>query len=124
MKVDSRWKFGALAAALSGLLVGCVQAPKPLYHWDGYQRQVYEHLRGDGSSPNEQLTVLQAEAEKSRAVGALLPPGFRAHMGLLYLRLGRAGQAREMLEAEKSAFPESTRYMDFLLEGLLRGDKS
>jgi hypothetical protein len=119
-----RATFGALAAVLSGLLVGCAQAPKPLYQWDGYQRQIYDHFKGDGSSPTEQLSVLQAQAEKSRAVGAALPPGFRAHMGLLYLQLGRAGEARQMLEAEKLAFPESTQYMDFLLKGLPGGEKS
>jgi hypothetical protein len=104
----------ALAAAAA--LVGCAQPAKPLYHWDGYQRQVYEYLKRDGSTPTEQLAVMQAQAEKARAAGASLPPGFRAHLGLLHLQLGRTDEARGMFEAEKAAFPESKAYMDFLLK--------
>ena len=116
-------KFGtqfmhALLVAMSIALIGCAQAPKPLYHWDGYQRQVYEHLKGDGATPSEQLLVMQAQAEKARGSGSLLPPGFRAHVGMLQLQLGRFDEARQMLEAEKVAFPESAKYMDFLLKGL------
>lgn len=110
-----------LLAATMGvamLATGCAQPVKPLYHWEGYQRQVYEYLKSDGSTPSEQLALLQAQAEKARAAGASLPPGFRAHLGLLYLKLGRPDEAREALQAEKVAFPESAQYMDFLLKGL------
>lgn len=109
---------GIAAAGAALLLVGCAQPVKPLYHWEGYQRQVYEHLRNDASTPEQQMTVLQAQAEKARAAGAALPPGFRAHLGMLYLKLGRPDEARDALEAEKKAFPESAQYMDFLLKGL------
>jgi hypothetical protein len=104
--------------ALSGLVLlsACAPASKPLYQWEGYQRQVYEYLKGDGSSFTEQFTVMQAQAEKARATGAALPPGFRAHMGMLQLQLGQFDEARNLLEAEKIAFPESKPYMDFLLK--------
>ena len=37
-----------LAAAAAGLvLAGCANAPKPLYHWEGYQRQVYQFLNAE-----------------------------------------------------------------------------
>jgi hypothetical protein len=35
---------------------------------------------------------------------------------MLYLRLGREGEAKEALQAEKASFPESGPYMDFLLK--------
>jgi len=35
---------------------------------------------------------------------------------MLYLRLGRDGEAKQELEAEKANFPESSQYMDFLLK--------
>lgn len=107
-----------LALFLATVLAGCAQAPKPLYHWGGYQRQVYEYLKGDGTTPVEQLTVMQAQVEKARAAGSVLPPGFRAHMGMLFLQTGRFDEARQMLEAEKASFPESAHYMDFLLKGM------
>lgn len=106
------------AAAAAAALVGCATGPKPLYHWGGYQRQVYQFLNGETSDPNQQLVLLQAEAEKARAAGAALPPGFRAHLAMLHLRLGHHDDARQMIEAEKAAFPESTAYMDFVLKSM------
>lgn len=109
--------LGLIAAlAAVGGVVGCAQAPKRLYYWDGFQAQLYEYFKGDGSSPEEQLRVLNAQAERARGSGAALPPGFHAHLAMIYLRLGRDGEAKQELEAEKASFPESSQYMDFLLK--------
>jgi hypothetical protein len=104
------------AVAMGGVLAGCVPAPARLYHWEGFQDQLYEHFKADSSSPEEQLRILGAQVEKARASGAALPPGFRAHLAMIYLRLGRDGEAKQELEAEKANFPESAQYMDFLLK--------
>lgn len=100
------------------VMTGCAAPAKPLYHWGDYQRQVYEYMKGDGKSPNEQLTVLLATAEKARTSNEALPPGFRAHLGLVQLKLGQDNEARSNFEAEKLAFPESTAYMNFLLKNM------
>ena len=107
-------RMHALAALLSAaaLLGGCANQTKPLYHWENYQRQVYEAMKGDGTSPNEQFTALKAQADRARAGGLALPPGFRAHMGFVLLRMGQGDDARAQFEAEKAAFPESTQYME------------
>lgn len=103
-------------ALIALLLAGCVQAPKTLYHWNGYQGQLYEYFKsGEGTDPQAQLTALQSQEQKAQTEGAALPPGFRAHVGLLYLQLGNLDQARIRFEEEKNVFPESTPYMDFLL---------
>jgi hypothetical protein len=108
---------GLIAAIIGGSsLLGCVEAPKRLYHWDGFQAQLYEHFKGDGSSPDEQLRILNDQAQRARASGADLPPGFHAHLAMIYLRLGRDTEAKLELEAEKAGFPESAQYMDFLLK--------
>lgn len=120
----SAMKRSVLVAATVVALAGCAAAPKPLYHWEGYQRLIYEHLKGgSAAAPSEQLATLQAQAEKARASGAALPPGFRAHMAMLRLQLGEADEAHRLIEAEKAAFPESTPYMDFVLKSL-RNKKS
>ena len=106
----------AAAIALGIVFAGCAQAPKQLYHWEGFQGQLYQYFKGDSSSPEEQLRVLDAQVQKARASGAVLPPGFRAHLAMIYLRLGRDGEAKQELEAEKANFPESAPYMDFLLK--------
>lgn len=104
--------------AAAALLGGCANQVKPLYHWEGYQRQVYESLKGDGTSPNEQYAALKTQADKARSAGLALPPGFRAHLGILLLRMGQSDEARAQFEAEKAAFPESAAYMDFVLKSM------
>ena len=104
------------AIAMGSVFAGCAPAPKRLYHWEAFQDQLYEYFKADTSSPEEQLRILGAQVEKARAKGAALPPGFRAHLAMLYLRLGRDGEAKQELEAEKVNFPESAQYMDFLLK--------
>lgn len=94
-----------------------------MYYWDGFQAQLYEYFKGDGSSLDEQLRILSEKAQRAQAEGAPLPPGFRAHLAMIYLRLGRDGEAKQELEAEKVNFPESAQYMDFLLKRMT-GPKS
>jgi hypothetical protein len=106
----------ALVAATA--LAGCGHVGRPLYHWDGFQNQLYEHFKGQGAGPDDQLRALDAQAERARAAGAALPPGFRAHRAMVYLRMGRDDEARVQLEAEKASFPESAPYMDFLLKNM------
>lgn len=105
-----------LVLVASAALIGCAQAPKPMYQWGGYQGQLYEHFQGDSKGPEEQLRVLQEQMQKAQASGDALPPGFRAHLAMVYLKLGRDDEARQQLEAEKASFPESAHYMDFLLK--------
>ena len=99
-------------------LLGCVQAPKQLYMWEAFPRQQYEVLLRAGVSPESQIQALEAHAEKARAANNALPPGFRAHLGMLHLATGNTATARQMWQAEKVAFPESGAYMDTLLKRL------
>ena len=116
--------LGMVAAIVAGGgVLGCAQAPKRLYYWDGFQAQLYQYFKGDGSSPDEQLRVLTEQAQRAQGAGAALPPGFHAHLAMIYLRLGRDGEAKQELEAEKANFPESAQYMDFLLKRMT-GPKS
>lgn len=110
------WRALPLAGAL--LLTACATPTKPLYLWEGFARQQYEVLQRSGLDANAQILAMQAHAEKARAAGAALPPGFRAHLGMLQLSVGAADQARTSWQAEKVAFPESAPYMDQLLKRL------
>ena len=102
------------------VLVGCVQAPKQLYVWETFPRQQYEALLRPGATSESQIVTLEAHAEKARATNGALPPGFRAHLGMLHLASGNAAAARQMWQAEKLAFPESAPYIDTLLKRLER----
>jgi hypothetical protein len=98
-------------------LVGCAQnRPKPLYQWAGYQTSVYQYLKSDGAEPGAQITALEAQLEKNKAAGEATPPGMRAHLALLYSKVGDDVAAQRHLEAERAQFPESAAYVDFLLK--------
>lgn len=108
----------ALATTVT-LLAGCAQpGPKPLYLWESFPRQQYETLLSHGAAPLDQIAELEAHVEKARATGAALPPGLRAHLGMLKLNAGDTNEARQLWQAEKIAFPESAPYMDQLLKRL------
>ena len=102
----------------ASLLAGCATQVPPLYQWDSFPRQQYAMLLRDGAGSQDQIQELESQAEKARGASARLPPGFRAHLGMLYLGAGNADRARELWLAEKAAFPESAPYMDQLLQRL------
>ena len=103
-------------AALS--MTGCVTAPKPLYQWGSYQAKVYEHLKGQGNGPEQQIIDLEKDIEITASKGATPPPGLYAHLGLLYLTTGKADRAAQAWSKEKALFPESAHFMDYLLNNM------
>ncbi|MBL8350297.1 MAG: DUF4810 domain-containing protein [Burkholderiaceae bacterium] len=111
----------AVALLVAGL-AGCAQTSQPLYLWEGFPRQQYAYLLREGISPEQQIQEIEAHAGKARAANAQLPPGLRAHLGLLYLSVGNPGRAMELWNAEQTAFPESAVYMGQLLKRLAGPD--
>lgn len=97
------------------LLAGCATSPKTLYQWEGYQPQVYEYFKGEKGT-QEQISVLEQDLQKIRAKGNMPPPGYHAHLGMLYASLGKDDQVVQEFETEKTLFPESSIYMDFLMK--------
>lgn len=110
----------ALTLATSALLAGC-SSPQTLYQWEGYEPQVYEYFKGE--EPKEaQAEALERDLQKIRSTGKAVPPGYHAHLGLLYLSMGKDDQMVQQFNTEKNLFPESGRYMDFLLENAKGGE--
>jgi hypothetical protein len=112
MKLDRRQLLGVLALLV---LSGCATPPQPLYYWGDYQDQLYGHFKGV-KSPEEQIARLEADVEKAASNNMALPPGFQAHLAILYGSTGNTEKMRNHLEAEKQQFPESSVFMDFLLK--------
>ncbi len=96
-------------------LAGCATQPKPIYYWGDYQEALYQHYTPGKSSPQEQIALLLKTQEKAKSKNLPVPPGFNAQLGMLYNETGQIELARERFAIEKSQFPESAVYMDFLL---------
>ncbi|WP_330115663.1 DUF4810 domain-containing protein [Pseudomonas sp. JS3066] len=118
--MESRAALFTLLLAVCAGLAGCA-GPQPLYQWEGYQTQVREYFKGE---PREaQVEALEQGLQKIRAKGGAVPPGYHAQLGLLYSSMGRDDQMVQQFETEKALFPESTAYMDFLLDNAGQGGK-
>ena len=103
-----------IAPALLIVLAGCASKPA-LYEWGSYQPQLYAYFQAEGGF-EVQLIALEVDLQKMRAVGKNPPPGFHAHLGLLYSHLGKVDQMVQAFRTEKALYPESGAYMDFLLK--------
>lgn len=110
-----------IAASLAGLVLlqGCATPSEPLYSWGPYERQVYAHFKGE--SPESQIQILEQHAVATKSSGKALPPGYMAHLGLLYGKAGRDADFVSALEEEKLRFPESAAYIDQLLRKANKG---
>lgn len=115
--MNLRYRPGVVVL-LAATLTGCVQPPKQLYMWEAFPKQQYDALLRESMNASEQIATMELHVEKARAAGTSLPPGFRAHLGMLHLSAGNAEQARTLWQAEKAAFPESSAYIDRLLQKL------
>lgn len=115
------WRVTASMAVGSALLAGCAAGPKPLYQWEGYQPQVYEYFKGE---PKEkQVAELERGLEKIKSTNGATPPGYHAHLGMLYSGLGKDDQMVQEFQTEKALFPESAAYIDFLMKNVKKETK-
>lgn len=101
-------------AALVLLLTGCAQRSPPLYGWGSYQQQVYSRFKAEGSNPQEQISSLEESLQKIQSSNQAVPPGYHAHLGMLYAELGKEDEMVRQFDAEKTLFPESGPFMNFL----------
>ena len=96
-------------------LSGCATRPASLYQWQGYQKNVNDYFRADRQSLETQAISMEEDLQKIRASGGKIPPGYQAHIGLLYGKQGKLDQFAQQMENEKKQFPESGTFVDFLL---------
>lgn len=108
--------------AATAMLGGCATKPNALYQWEGYQSNVDAHFRTDKLSPEAQTQSMEADLQKIRANGKAVPPGYQAHLGLLYGQQGNLDKFAQLMQAERQQFPESETFMDFLLRNFKKGE--
>ena len=106
-----------LVLVLTAYFSGCA-SQRPLYSWGSYEEQVFAYLTGE--SRGAQVAALERDKARIIARGGAFPPGFNAHLGMLYAEIGDITRATAFFEAEKALFPEAAVYMNFILERLRR----
>lgn len=119
--IPQGWHLVAGVVLGSVLLTGCGTPHKPLYQWESYQPQVNEYFKGQAKE--EQAIALERDLEKIKAKNGAVPPGYHAQLGLIYSSLGKDDQMIQQFQTEKALFPESAKYMDFLMNNARKGAK-
>ncbi len=112
---------GPALALAALLLVGCQTAQPALYQWGGYEPQLTGHFKGE--SPELQIAAMEKLLQTGSARNRQVPPGFHAHLGMLYSVTGKQDLVAAHFQEEKRLFPESEAYMNRLLETLAKGGR-
>ena len=107
------------------VVTACAQTTPSMYSWGQYEDQIYSTYNDPSSmSAEQQIASMEANIQLANASTAVIPPGFRAHLGYLYFQQGKPDQALKTFEGEKLAFPESTIFVDSMIARLKNsGDK-
>jgi hypothetical protein len=113
-------KFVIILATLSLLLFGC-KTTEPIYHHGQYTNAVYQYLKNDELSIEQQIEMVSYIIEKAENEGKPVLPGVHAHLGLLYFDSGNPNLGLSHFTAEKTLFPESVTFLDFLLMQMHQG---
>ena len=98
----------------TAVLTGC-KTTEPLYYYGDYQQTVYSYFKGNETTVSEQIGLLENIIESAAVKSKAIAPGVHAHLGMLYFESGNANQGINHFEQEKTLFPESIAYLDFLI---------
>lgn len=96
------------------VLGGCVSSKQIYCHDTSYTEAMYLYLQEDIDFQN-QLELMDSYFESAEDEGTKVAPGAYAHYAMLKYKLGDEGGFLKYLDMEKSAFPDSVHYIDFVL---------
>lgn len=106
--------FFALVAIVAS---GC-KTTEPQYYYGQYSNTVYSYLTANDVTVEEQISVLEEIIQTAASKNKHVAPGIHAHLGMLYFETGNNELGVSHFKQEKSLFPESTQYIDFLLKSV------
>ncbi len=102
------------------LSTGC-SSGGPIYQWGSYEQLLYDMYENPGkAAPGRQIEALNRDIERATAKGKRIAPGVHGHLGYLYFAQGRVDAAAQEFALEKELFPESSHFVDGILERMKR----
>ena len=100
----------------STLLFGCVQTQ---HDWGDYSNELYTYYKNPTPEERIELTDELLEIfERVEKKGAIPPPGLYAEYGTFLFQNGDFPGAITFYTKEKKAWPDSTQFMDSLINSL------
>ncbi len=113
--MNALFKAALLAGACS-VVTACAPVQQPLYYWGNYQPSLYAHHKQGTTDYAAQVGAVEETLHKAQAQGKSVPPGLHAHLGMLYFNTGREIEAREQFAMERSLFPESEHFVNYVMK--------
>ena len=108
-------KKALLILVLFLMVTGC-SSRRTLYYWGNYESVIYNtYNRPEKADPILQIAQLEEDQQKAAAKDQIMGPGFHAQLGYLYFTTGNLDRARDEFTLEKQLFPESSAFMDRLI---------
>lgn len=102
-------------------LTGCVAPTK--YDWGSYESSLYSYYKDPAkiADLSKSLADTINTAEKTNKP---VPPGVYAEYGFILHQQGKSSEAVPFFEKEKSKWPESSAFMDSMIQMASRSTKS
>lgn len=99
------------------LIAGCASKPTALYNYDGYSESYYAYKKSPSKeSLDNMIEVIEKDiANVDDSSSKRVPPGLYAELGYLYLKSNQKEKAIIFFEKEKALYPESTKFMNTLI---------
>jgi hypothetical protein len=108
---------------LTAFGTGCA-TQNTTYYWGNYENLLYTSYALPGeASPNLQIAQITGDIERAEAEGKPVPPGIHAHLGMLYVAVDNMEQAHVAFLQEKTLYPESTVFVDGIIERGFQGSE-
>lgn len=100
-------------------------APRPMYYWGNYSTTLY-HFRKDANDETRDKHIAELESilKGSNEHNQRVPPGVCCELGYMYATKGDKNKGMELLTLEKTTYPESTKFVDRLVEKMKTVDKT
>ena len=109
-----------LIIGLSMLLfisIGCAPQQQSMYYWGDYSGSLYKvHKDPNETNVGEHQALLENIIKESESRNLRVPPGVYAELGYIYFLKKNTNEALNFFNKEKQIYPESTIFMENLIQ--------